>query len=101
MLTAKDFPSAVIIQQVGGIDLILVGDSLGMVPILPAFIFNCFLRGGGLTVLLMQTTMGYESTIPVTMTDMLHHAKCVHRGNQTSFLVGTYWVVVEVAVSAG
>jgi hypothetical protein len=31
MLTAKDFPSAVIIQQVGGIDLILVGDSLGMV----------------------------------------------------------------------
>jgi hypothetical protein len=32
MLTAKDFPSAVIIQQVGGIDLILVGDSLGMVP---------------------------------------------------------------------
>jgi ketopantoate hydroxymethyltransferase len=33
--------------------------------------------------------MGYESTIPVTMTDMLHHAKCVHRGNQTSFLVGT------------
>lgn len=64
MLTAKDFPSAVIIQQVGGIDLILVGDSLGM------------------------TTMGYESTIPVTMTDMLHHAKCVHRGNQTSFLVG-------------
>jgi 3-methyl-2-oxobutanoate hydroxymethyltransferase len=32
--------------------------------------------------------MGYESTIPVTMTDMLHHAKCVHRGNQTSFLVG-------------
>jgi len=64
MLTAKDFPSAVIIQQVGGIDLVLVGDSLGM------------------------TTMGYESTIPVTVTDMLHHAKCVQRGNQTSFLIG-------------
>lgn len=64
MLTAKDFPSAVIIQQAGGIDLILVGDSMGM------------------------TTMGYDSTIPVTMTDMLHHAKCVYRGNQTSFLIG-------------
>jgi hypothetical protein len=38
MLTAKDFPSAVIIQQVGGIDLILVGDSLGMVPLAPFFI---------------------------------------------------------------
>jgi len=33
MLTAKDFPSAVIIQQAGGIDLILVGDSMGMVPL--------------------------------------------------------------------
>jgi len=64
MLTAKDYPSAVIVQQGGGIDIVLVGDSLGM------------------------TAFGYESTVPVTMTDMLHHAKAVARGNKTSFLIG-------------
>jgi 3-methyl-2-oxobutanoate hydroxymethyltransferase len=64
MLTAKDFPSAVIIEQTGGVDIILVGDSLGM------------------------TTMGYETTIPVTVEDMLHHCKSVYRGNKTSFLIG-------------
>ena len=64
MLTAKDFPSATIIAQSGGIDIVLVGDSLGM------------------------TALGYESTVPVTMIDMVHHAKAVARGNKTSFLIG-------------
>ena len=64
MLTAKDFPSGMIISQSGGIDIVLVGDSLGM------------------------TALGYESTVPVTMKDMIHHAKAVARGNKTSFLIG-------------
>lgn len=55
MLTAYDFPSARIAEE-AGVDMILVGDSLGMV------------------------VLGYESTIPVTMADMIHHAKAVVRG---------------------
>ena len=52
--TAYDFPSAVIADQ-AGIDLILVGDSVGMV------------------------VLGYDSTIPVTMADMSHHVRAVAR----------------------
>ena len=55
MLTAYDFPSARIAEE-AGVDMILVGDSLGMV------------------------VLGYESTVPVTIEDMLHHTKAAVRG---------------------
>jgi len=62
-LTAYDYPTAKIVDQ-AGIDLILVGDSLGMV------------------------VLGYENTIPVTMEEMLHHTKAVTRGVQRALVVG-------------
>ena len=63
MLTAYDFFTAQAVDQ-AGIDIILVGDSLGMV------------------------VLGYENTLPVTMEDMLHHAKAVARGAHFALLVG-------------
>lgn len=63
MLTAYDFPLAYFIDKVG-IDIILVGDSLGMV------------------------VLGYENTIPVTMDEMLHHAKAVKRAVKYALVVG-------------
>lgn len=63
MLTAYDYPMARIIDD-AGIDVILVGDSLGMVA------------------------LGYDSTVPVTMDDMIHHAKAVRRGTKFAFLIG-------------
>ena len=62
MLTAYDYPSAKHAEQ-AGVDMILVGDSLGMV------------------------VLGYESTIPVTMEDMIHHTKAVKRGAPNTFVV--------------
>jgi 3-methyl-2-oxobutanoate hydroxymethyltransferase len=62
MLTAYDFPSARIAEE-GGVDIILVGDSLGMV------------------------VLGYESTLPVTMEDMIHHTKAVVRGSERALVV--------------
>ncbi|RRN69720.1 3-methyl-2-oxobutanoate hydroxymethyltransferase [Peribacillus simplex] len=62
MLTAYDFPSAKLAEQ-SGVDMILVGDSLGMV------------------------VLGYESTIPVTVNDMIHHTKAVKRGAPDTFVV--------------
>lgn len=62
MLTAYDFPSAKQAEE-AGVDVILVGDSLGMV------------------------VLGYESTIPVTIEDMIHHAKAVKRGSKNTFIV--------------
>lgn len=62
MLTAYDYPSAKQAEQ-GGVDIILVGDSLGMV------------------------VLGYESTIPVTLNDMIHHTKAVKRGAKNTFIV--------------
>ncbi len=78
MLTAYDYTTAKIIDEVG-IPLILVGDSLGMV------------------------VLGYESTIPVTMEDMLHHTKAVVRGAKQARVVGdmpfmTYHISVEQAL---
>lgn len=62
-LTAYDFPIAKIVDE-AGIDLILVGDSLGMV------------------------VLGYENTIPVTMEEMIHHTKAVARATKRAFVVG-------------
>ncbi len=63
VLTAYDYPTALAMDR-AGVDAILVGDSLGMV------------------------VLGYETTLPVTMEDMLHHAKAVARGARTAHLIG-------------
>ncbi len=63
MMTAYDYPTAALVDE-AGIDTILVGDSLGMVM------------------------LGYESTVPVTMEEMIHHCKAVSRGAKTSFIIG-------------
>jgi len=62
MLTAYDYPSARLVAE-AGVDLILVGDSLGMV------------------------VLGYDSTIPVTLDEMVHHAKAARRGAPGAFLI--------------
>jgi 3-methyl-2-oxobutanoate hydroxymethyltransferase len=79
MMTAYDYPSARLVDQ-AGIDTILVGDSLGMV------------------------VLGYASTVPVTMDEMIHHCKAVCRGSERAFVIGdlpfmSYQVSVEQAVA--
>jgi len=78
MLTAYDYPIAKLVDE-AGIDCILVGDSLGMV------------------------VLGYDSTVPVTMDEMIHHSKAVRRGTKYAFLVGdmpfmSYQVSKEEAI---
>ena len=78
MLTAYDYMTATVVEQ-AGIDALLVGDSLGMV------------------------VLGYETTLPVTMADMLHHCKAVARGARSPLLIGdmpfmSYQVSVEESV---
>jgi 3-methyl-2-oxobutanoate hydroxymethyltransferase len=78
MLTAYDYSTAKIVDE-AGVPLILVGDSLGMV------------------------VLGYESTIPVTMEEMLHHTRAVVRGTKQAMVIGdmpfmTYHVSVEDAL---
>ena len=63
MLTAYDYVTARLIDE-AGIPMILVGDTLGMV------------------------VLGYESTIPVTIDEMLHHTKAVVRGTSNALVVG-------------
>lgn len=63
MITAYDVAMARNVNE-AGIDMILVGDSLGNV------------------------VLGYNSTIPVTMDDMIHHTKAVMRGNSRALVVG-------------
>jgi 3-methyl-2-oxobutanoate hydroxymethyltransferase len=62
VLTAWDYAIAQLLEA-AGVDIILVGDSLGMV------------------------TLGYETTLPVTLEEMLHHAKAVRRGVKQAFVV--------------
>ena len=78
MLTAYDYQTA-ILEDRAGVDMILVGDSLGMV------------------------VLGYENTIPVTLEEVIHHLKAVARAKPRAFLVGdlpfmSYQASVEDAV---
>lgn len=78
MLTAYDFPTAQILDQ-AGIPVLLVGDSVA------------------------NNVLGYESTLPVTMEEMLHHARAVARGAAEALLVGdmpflTYQTSTEEAI---
>lgn len=63
MITAYDYTSAMIVER-AGIPIILVGDSLGHV------------------------IMGHDSTVPVTMADMIHHIQAVMRGTEKTHVVG-------------
>ncbi|HEC22440.1 MAG TPA: 3-methyl-2-oxobutanoate hydroxymethyltransferase [Chloroflexi bacterium] len=82
MLTCYDYPTAYF-QDQAGVDMVLVGDSLGM------------------------TMLGYDSTLPVTMDDMIRHAQAVRRGAPHVWLIGdmpymSYQPSVETAIrSAG
>lgn len=78
VVTAYDYPSAVLVDKTN-IEVILVGDSLGM------------------------TMLGYDSTVPVTMEDMIHHTKPVVKGAPGCFVVvdmpfGSYNVSIEEAM---
>jgi 3-methyl-2-oxobutanoate hydroxymethyltransferase len=77
-LTCYDYPTAYL-QEQAGIDMILVGDSLGM------------------------TMLGYDTTLPVTMEDMIRHSQAVRRGSPNAFLVGdmpymSYQPSIETAI---
>jgi 3-methyl-2-oxobutanoate hydroxymethyltransferase len=77
-LTCYDFPTAYM-QEQAGVDMILVGDSLGM------------------------TMLGYDSTLPVTMDDMIRHTSAVRRGAPNTWLIGdmpymSYQPSVETAI---
>lgn len=79
MLTCYDYPTAYF-QEQAGVEMILVGDSLGM------------------------TMLGYDSTLPVTMEDMIRHAQAVRRGSPNAWLIGdmpymSYQPSVEKAIS--
>jgi 3-methyl-2-oxobutanoate hydroxymethyltransferase len=63
VLTSYDYPTSLAVDK-AGIDIILVGDSLGMV------------------------VLGYANTLPVTMEEMLHHCRAVARGAKAAFLIG-------------
>jgi len=80
MLTAYDFLSAQVLDD-AGIPILLVGDSLGMVM------------------------LGYPTTLPVTLDEMIHHAKAVARGSRQALLVGdmpfmSYHASIEQAITS-
>jgi 3-methyl-2-oxobutanoate hydroxymethyltransferase len=77
-LTAYDYPSALLVDE-AGVDVILVGDSVGM------------------------AVLGYDSTLPVTLEDMLHHVRAARRGAKRALLVadmpyGSYHISIEDSV---
>src|SRR4030065_2802820 len=77
-LTCYDYPTAYLMEQ-AGLDMILVGDSLAM------------------------TMLGYETTLPATMEDMIRHASAVRRGTPNIFVAGampyiTHQASVESAI---
>jgi 3-methyl-2-oxobutanoate hydroxymethyltransferase len=79
-LTAYDYPTAQLLDN-AGVDILLVGDTLGMV------------------------VLGYESTVPVTLDEILHHLRAVRRGTRRALLVadmpfGTYHISIEESVRA-
>ncbi len=81
MVTAYDYTSAQIADR-AGIPLILVGDSLGMV------------------------VLGHESTVPVTLDEMIHHTRAVVRGSRKALVIGdlpflTYASPDQAVISAG
>src|SRR3954447_4762832 len=81
MLTAYDFPTAKVLDD-AGIPMILVGDSLG------------------------QVALGYESTVRVTMEEMLHHTRAVVRGTKRALVIGdmpflSYATTGEATENAG
>jgi 3-methyl-2-oxobutanoate hydroxymethyltransferase len=78
-LTAYDYPTARLVDE-AGIDMVLVGDSLA------------------------QVVLGYESTLPVTVREMLHHLRAVRRGTRRALLIvdlpyGAYHTSEEQAVA--
>ena len=77
-LTAYDYPTARLLDE-AGVDILLVGDSVGM------------------------AVLGYDTTIPVTLDDMLHHLRAVRRAARRALLVadmpyGSYHVSIEDAL---
>lgn len=77
-LTAYDYPSARLLDE-AGVDIILVGDSVAMV------------------------VLGYDSTLPLTVDEMLHHVKAVRRGTRNALVVadmpyGSYHASIEDAI---
>lgn len=77
-LTAYDHPTARLLDE-AGLDILLVGDSLGMV------------------------TLGYDSTLPVTLEEMLHHTRAVRRGTRRALLVadmpyGSFHVSIDESI---
>jgi 3-methyl-2-oxobutanoate hydroxymethyltransferase len=78
MITAYDYPTGVWAER-AAIDILLIGDSMAM------------------------TVLGYQSTLPATMEELVAHSQAVNRGNETSFVLGdmpymSYQPSVEMAV---
>ena len=77
-LTAYDYPTARLLDE-AGVDILLVGDSVGM------------------------AVLGYDSTLPVTLDEMLHHMRAVRRGTKRALLVadmpyGSFHVSIEESI---